>query len=261
MTASSAWHVAEYRLRNMWKWKRAILAYGLGGPVLYLTSIGMGVGSLVDKHNGGHGIGGVPYLAFLAPALLASAAIQGGQDEVTFPTMAGFIWAKLFYAMHATSLTARQIANGVLLAAATRVVFTTVIYWAVLYAFGAVGAASALPLIVSGVLAGLAFSTAMLAVVARVKSDDSFFSLVGRFVITPMFLFSGTFYPLQSLPMTVQWIGWISPLWHATEIGRALSFGAGIRDSMFMVHAVFLASIGVIGLVLSHRQFERRLSA
>jgi lipooligosaccharide transport system permease protein len=261
MIASSARHVAEYRLRNMWKWKRAILAYGLGGPVLYLTSIGMGVGALVDKHNGGQGIAGVPYLAFLAPALLASAAIQGGQDEVTFPTLAGFIWAKLFYAMHATSLTARQIADGVLLAAATRVVFTTVIYWLVLYAFGAVSGASALPLIVSGVLAGLAFSTVMLAVVARVKNDDSFFALLGRFVITPMFLFSGTFYPLQSLPMTVQWIGWLSPLWHATEIGRALSYGAAFHDAMFPLHAGFLAVTGLVGLLLAHRQFERRLSA
>ena len=261
MSGSSAWHVAEARLRNMWKWKRAIIFYGLGGPLLYLTSIGLGVGALVDKHNGGAGIQGVPYLMFLAPALLASASIQGAQDEVTFPTLAGFIWAKLFFAQAATSLSPRQIADGVLIAAAVRAVFTTIAYWLVLRVFGAVDTASALPLILSGLIAGMCFATVMLWVAAHVKNDDGFFAIVGRFVITPMFLFSGTFYPLQSLPLSVQWIGWLSPLWHATEIGRALSFGAGIHAQLFAVHVAFLVVIGSAGLLLAHRQFERRLTA
>ncbi len=261
MTKSRARHVAEYRLRNMWKWKRAIVAYGLGSPVLYLASIGVGVGSLVDKHSGGHGMGGVPYLAFLAPALLASAAIQCGQDEVTMPTLAGFVWEKLFFAMHATSMTARQIANGVLLAAAIRVVFTALTYWLVLFAFGAVPWTSALPLIACAVFAGLAFAAPMLWAASKVKNEDGFFSIVGRFIVTPMFLFSGTFYPLDSLPMTVRWVGWASPLWHATEMGRALSFGKGVAAPLFWVHVAFLCCLGLAGILLAHRQFERRLSA
>jgi lipooligosaccharide transport system permease protein len=101
----------------------------------------------------------------------------------------------------------------------------------------------------------------MMWIAAKVKNDDGFFALVGRFVITPMFLFSGTFYPLQSLPLTVQWIGWISPLWHATEVGRALSYGAGSAAALFWVHIGFLTAIALIGLQLAHRQFERRLGA
>lgn len=259
MTASRSWHVAEYRLRNMWKWKRAIIVYGLGAPFLYLSSVGLGVGALVDANGGG--IDGVPYLTFLAPALLASAAIQGGQDEVTFPVLSGFLWAKLFYAMQATSLTARQIANGVLLASMVRTVFTAVAYWSVLLAFGAVPLRSAITLVPSAMVAGFAFAAFMLWVTAKVKNDDGFFALVGRFVITPMFLFSGTFYPLSSLPLGLQWIGWLSPLWHATELGRALSYGAGVDAPLFAVHVAYLVLLGLVGLALAHRQFERRLTA
>ena len=261
MTASSSRHVAEYRLRNMWKWKRAIVMHGLGGPFLYLASVGVGVGALVDANNPNGGIDGVSYLMFLAPALLASAAIQGGQDEVTFPVLHGFIWAKLFYAMHATSLTARQIANGVLMASFVRTAFTAFCYWLVLLGFGAVSLSSAVTLIPSAMFAGLAFSTFVMWVASKVTNDDGFFAIFGRFVITPMFLFSGTFYPLQSLPLTVQWIGWISPLWHATEMGRALSYGPGTGAPLFWVHVAFLSAMSITGLLLAHRQFERRLSA
>ena len=259
MSGASALSVAEYRLRNMWKWKRAIIFYGLGGPFLYLASIGLGVGSLVNANGGG--LDGVPYLTFLAPALLASAAIQGGQDEVTFPVLAGFVWQKLFFGMAATSLTPAQIANGVLLASVVRIIFTALAYWVVLWGFGAVTLASAVVLIPCAIFAGIAFATFMLWIAAKVRNDDGFFALVGRFVITPMFLFSGTFYPLQSLPMTVQWIGWLSPLWHATEMGRALSYGAGAQAPLFWLHALFLALMGGAGLLLAHRQFTRRLTA
>lgn len=260
MTQASAFAVAEYRLRNMWKWKHAIIIYGLGGPFLYLASIGIGVGTLVDANTTG-GIDGVTYLAFLAPALLASAAIQGGQDEVVFPTMAGFLWEKIFFGMHATSLTPRQIANGVLLSAGVRIVFTSVAYWLVLLGFGAVGLDSFLPLIASSVFAGYAFSLFVMWIVARVEHDDGFFAVFGRFIVTPMFLFSGTFYPLDSLPLAVQWVGWISPLWHATEVGRALSYGEGTAAPLFGWHLLFLATMAIVGLLLTHRQFERRLRA
>ena len=128
----------------MWKWKGAIIAFGIGNPVLYLASVGLGIGALVEANSPG-GVDGVPYLVFLAPALLAAAAIQGGGDETMFPTLAGFVWNRLFFAMRSTSLTGGQIADGILLAAAVRILFTTVAYWLVLLAFGAVSWTSALP--------------------------------------------------------------------------------------------------------------------
>ena len=253
-----ALRVTEYRLRNMWKWRNSIIAFGLGNPVLYLASLGLGVGLLVDQGSGG--VDGVPYLVFLAPALLAAAAIQGGQDEVTFPTIAGFIWEKLFFAMRATSLTGAQIADGVLLAAAVRVVFTTVAYWIVLFLFGAVEPTSALPLIVVSTYAGLCWGAVMLAVSANVKNEDGFLAITWRLVIMPMFLFSGTFYPLSSLPLALQWIGWISPLWHATQLGRWLSYGMPLEPWQAAVSVAYLLAMGVAGLVLARRRFERRLT-
>ncbi len=256
----AALFVAEYRLRNMWKWRSAILAFGIGNPVLYLASVGLGVGALVDANMPG-GVDGVPYLVFLAPALLATAAIQGGQDEVTFPTLAGMIWNRLFFAMRATSLTGGQIADGVLLASAARVLFTTVAYWLVLWVFGTVSWSTALPLVLVSTGAGVCWAALMMAVAANVTDDGGFLSLVGRVVIMPMFLFSGTFYPLSSLPLAVQWIGWISPLWHATELGRWLSYGMPMEPWRILASVGYLASMGIVGVLVARRRFERRLAS
>ncbi len=255
---STSLHVAEYRLRNMWKWRNSIIAFGIGNPVLYLASVGLGVGLLVDQSSGG--VDGVPYLVFLAPALLAAAAIQGGNDEVTFPTLAGFIWEKLFFAMRATSLTGGQIADGVLIAAALRVLFTTVAYWVVLAAFGAVEWTSLVPLVSVSTFAGICWAALMLAIAANVRNEDGFIAFTWRLVIMPMFLFSGTFYPLSSLPLALQWIGWISPLWHATQLGRWLSYGMPLEPWQALVSVTYLLALGVGGLLLARRRFERRLT-
>jgi lipooligosaccharide transport system permease protein len=76
----------------------------------------------------------------------------------------------------------------------------------------------------------------------------------------PMFLFSGTFFPLTSMPIYLQPIGWISPLWHATELGREAAFDYGTSTMMVIVHITFLSILVIVGLVLSMRQFERRLA-
>ncbi len=256
-----ALYIAEYRLRSMWKWRRAIITDGLGNPILYLTSIGLGVGSLVNTNLGPTGIDGVPYLVFLAPALIVAAAMQGVMNEIMFPTLAGFLWDKGFFAMRATPISGGQIADGLLLAASARILFTTVVYWFVLLAFGAAGWASALTLIPVAIIAGLSWGAVMLAATANVKDDSGFISLAMRIVIMPMFLFSGTFYPLSTLPLAVQWIGWISPLWHATELGRWLSYGMAMPAWQVAVSVAYLLALGVVGIVVARRRFERRLTA
>ncbi len=254
-----AWYVAEYRLLNMSKWWSAVLAFGLGNPVLYLASIGIGIGSLIDSNTGG--IDGVPYLVFLAPALLASAAIQTTMDEVMFPTLAGFVWEKVFWSMNATALTGKQIARGVMIAAMIRSVFTVIIYWAVLVAFGAVDISTGPATIFAAIFCGWGFGAVMLALAARVKEDDGFFAIFGRFVIAPMFMFSGTYYPLSSLPDALQWVGWASPLWHATDIGRVLMYGREIPTSLLIVHFAYLLVLGILGSYFAERQYTKRLSA
>jgi lipooligosaccharide transport system permease protein len=255
-----ALYVAEYRLRNMAKWWLSVLIYGIGNPVLFLTSIGVGVGALVDANSGGEGIGGVPYLTFLAPALLASAAIQATMDETMFPTLEGFIWRKMFYGMHATSLTAKQIVDGVMIAAMVRNVITAGIYGIVMWLFGAASDPRAWLAIFSAVFAGWAMGAAMQATASFVEHDDGFFAIVGRFIIAPMFLFSGTFYPLESMPLAAQMLGWISPLWHATELGRWLSYGYPQSIEQLFTHVVYLLVVGLIGTKIAHYQYSRRLT-
>ena len=254
------WFVAEYRLRNMSKWIGAIIAFGLGNPVLYLLSVGIGIGALVDQNQGANGVDGVSYLTFLAPALLATSAIQAAMDETSFPTLQGFVWDKSFFSMNATQLTGGSIVGGIMIASAARCIFNTGIYALVLWAFGAITAQSILILIFAAIFAGLAFASVMLAATSFVKHDDGFFALVGRFIIAPMFMFSGTFYPLENLPLYLQWIGWISPVWHATDIGRNLSYGHEVAPSLMLIHFAFLLAILIVGQFIAMRQFSRRLA-
>jgi lipooligosaccharide transport system permease protein len=255
------WFVAEYRLRNMSKWLGAIIAFGLGNPVLYLLSVGIGIGALVDANGGGVNPLGVPYLTFLAPALLATAAIQAAMDETTFPTMQGFIWDKSFFSMISTQLMARDIVGGIMIASSIRCIFNTVIYAAVLVAFGAIPLASVPVLVFAAIFAGISFAAVMLAVVSFVKQDDGFFAIVGRFILTPMFMFSGTFYPLESLPIYLQWIGWVSPVWHATNLGRNLSYGLEVESWLLAVHVIFMGAILLAGMIVATRKFHSRLTA
>jgi lipooligosaccharide transport system permease protein len=251
-----SFHVAEARIRNMVKWWGIILFEAIINPTLYLVSIGIGVGSLIDANNG---VNGVSYLTFLAPALLASAAIQGSTDEVIFPVMEGFKWNRTFFGMRSTTLTAQQISLGVFLAAMARAILSIVIYWIVLYLFGALESGTAWLAMPAALLAGAAMGAVMLAMAAKIENENYFFTLVGRFIMIPMFLFSGTFYPLTQMPIFLQFFGWISPLWHASELGRYLTYDYPLSGLQLSIHVVVLTAMVVIGLFLSARIFAKRL--
>ena len=168
---------------------------------------------------------------------------MGGIEETTWPTLEGFVWGKQFRAIFASPITGRQIALGVVWVSVLRTVVTVILYWAVLLVFGAVDLRSAPALIALCTIAGVAFSAFMLAVTVRVKNDDAFMSLFYRFALMPLFLFSGTFYPLDTLNLAVRWIGWVSPLWHATELGRWLSYGHSLPGVMLATHSGFLLAM------------------
>jgi lipooligosaccharide transport system permease protein len=257
-----AWlHVAEARIRNMLKWWSSIFAFSLGNPVLYLFSVGIGIGALVDANGGNAALGHVPYLTFLAPALLASAAIQSFQEEMTFPIMEGFEWDKSFFAMNATPVRGKDIVNGIIVSSLVKTLITVGIYELVLLAFGAISLSVALPMFFSALFTGVAFGSLMMAVTSFIKNDDGFFAIVGRFIIAPMTLFSGTYYPLESMPFYLQWVGWISPLWHGTDLGRVISYGASQQTWVVVSHWLYLSLWLVVGLFLAYRQVSKRLAA
>jgi lipooligosaccharide transport system permease protein len=257
-----AWlHVAEARIRGMLKWWTSIAAFSLGNPVLYLFSVGIGIGALVDANGGSSQLGGVSYLTFLAPALLASAALASFQEEMSFPIMEGFEWDKSFFAMNSTPINGRDIVNGLVTSSLVKTVVTVGIYEAVLLGFGAIELSVALPMFFSALFTGIAFGSVMMAVTSYIKNDDGFFAIIGRFVIAPMVMFSGTYYPLESMPFYLQWVGWISPLWHGTDLGRVISYGSPQQGWIVICHWIYLTIWIVVGLGLAYRQVSRRLAA
>ena len=259
VAARGALFVTKARLRNMLKWFWLIIAIAIANPVLYLVSIGLGVGAYIDKNTGGMGVDGVSYITFLAPALLATAAIQGALDESIYPTLEGFKWNKVFFSMNSTPLSGNHIAMGVFFNSLIRVTFTAIIYWLVMLAFGVLESPRAWLAIFTAIMAGAAFGALMQSLAGLLENENMFFTVLNRFVIMPLFLFSGTFYPLTNMPIYLQWIGWISPLWHATELGRWLTYGHEISTLMLYTHFIFLNSLLLIGIIASRRIFTRRL--
>jgi lipooligosaccharide transport system permease protein len=181
-------------------------------------------------------------------------------DETMFPVMEGFKWRKLFFAMNATPITGAQIALGVFMAAMLRVAFTVICYWVLLVAFGVVTISQSWDVVPITMFAAGAFGATIMAVTAKVKNEDYFMTVLGRLIIMPMFLFSGTFFPLTNMPIYLQPIGWISPLWHATELGRHFSYGYPVSFWMLVIHFGYLATMLSVGLTVAQKTFTERLA-
>lgn len=263
--ARGTWYVTEHMVRAMRAYGWTIIVGAFGQPVLYLLGLAVGLAALIQQpvDDGGQS---VPYLVFVAPALLMTSAISVATEEFTYPVMAGFKWRRYFFGFSASALSSRQIANGVMVGAMARMAVTVVLYFAFIMLFflwlqpGATAPATAWLMVFIGVLGGLAFGVPLMAYAASIEDDKGQFALVQRFVFMPMFLFSGTFYPLAVLPLWLQWIGWISPLWHAAELGRVVAYGKDVDPAMIAVHIGYLLVLTGVGLVLSWRLFGRRLA-
>jgi len=253
-----SWYYAEHVLRSMNSYRWTLLASSVGTPVMYLFAMGVGLATLIDQNSAG-AFGGVSYLVFIAPALLASATLMIAATEFTYPVMAGFKWRRVYYGPHASPLNTSQIVNGHIIAITARLTATTVIYFIIVAAFGASPSATGAAAIPVAVLTGLAFGLPLMAYAASLEEDRGQFALVMRFIVTPMFLFSGTFFPLDTLPVFLRWIGWISPLWHGTELGRALTYGYEVPALLAVVHILFLLVLTVVGLRLARSVYARRL--
>ncbi|HWI30014.1 MAG TPA: ABC transporter permease [Microbacterium sp.] len=258
--ARGAWYVTEHMLRAMRAYGWTIIVGALGQPILYLLGLAVGLAALIDAPVVQGGVE-VPYLVFVAPALLMTSTIAVASEEFTYPVMAGFKWRRYFFGFNASPLSSPQIATGVVFGAAARMAVVAVAYTAFLYLFGAIPDLSRgwLTILVA-LVAGLAFGIPLMAYAGSIEDDKGQFALVQRFIFMPMFLFSGTFYPLVTLPLWLQWIGWVSPLWHASELGRFLTYGLPIAPLMLVVHVVYLVGLTVVGYILGRRIFERRLA-
>lgn len=250
------WAVVEHHIHRMRRYLVTLLVTGIGSPVVYLLGLGAGLGVLVD---GGSGIEGVPYLTFIAPALVMSTVMLTSSQENTYGVFGGFKWFNTFTAMRLTPISPAQMAVGVQVAALLRVVPVIAFYLAALVLFGIADPLRALALLPVGLLLSVAFGFAVMAWVATQKDDRGQLSFIERFVVVPLTLFSGTYFPLDTLPGYLQPIGWISPLWHAAELGRWAMYGHELSSARVATHVGVLLLVAAVGAWSSIRTFRRRL--
>lgn len=229
-------------------------------PLLFLAAMGVGLGGFVDDQADAGALGGLGYLAFIAPGLLATTAMQTAIGESMWPVLGNFKWGKVYFSQAATPLRATDILLGHLLFVAFRIATTAVVFIAVIVAFGAVSSApGALGALVVSVLVGLAHATPVFAFSATCQ-DPTSFSIVYRCVIIPLSLFSGAFFPVSQLPAALEVAAYLTPTWHGVEVTRMTTTGS-TEWLWALVHVGYLLVWMVVGWLVARRTFARRLLA
>jgi len=250
--------VFEHRLLQYRRTFRASIFSSFLTPVLFLTAMGLGLGSYVDGGSN-PSLGGVSYLAFLAPGLLAAACMQSAAFEAAFPIMAGLVWSRVFHAMHATPISGRDIALGNLAWIGARMLLIASIFALIIVLFGAATSPLIVLAVPAAALTGLAFAAPIMAFAATQRSPEKF-NAIFRFGIMPLFLFSGTFYPIESLPSFVQPLAWITPLWHGVSLARGLSLGTIGEDPVLdLIHLGVLLAFTAVGTWFAIRTVTAKL--
>lgn len=256
-----SWHsgiarVFEYRLLDYRRTYRSSIFNSFVGPALFLAAMGVGLGTYV---NDSAALGGVSYLAFLAPGLLAATAMQAASFEATFPIMGGLVWNRVYHAMYATPIRPKDIALGNLAWIAFRVLLISCVFVLVTALFGAAASPLIVLAIPAAVLTGMAFAGPIAAFSATQRTVEKF-NAVFRFGITPLFLFSGTFFPVESLPTFLQVVAWFTPLYHGVALCRELALGTAAEEPLLMLaHTAILVAFAAVGAWATVRMFERKL--
>jgi lipooligosaccharide transport system permease protein len=234
--------------RRTW---RASIASGFIAPVLFLASFGFGLGSLV---RGGGDVAGVPYVAFIAPGILAANAMQTAIGDATYPVLTSTKWNRHYFVQLSSPLTTTDMVLGHLAYMGLRIglgALAFLVVGACLGAFTSPWVILAVPVVIA---CGLAHAAPVMAFAVRQTTDGQFF-LVYRFIMTPVFLFAGTFFPVSQLPVGLEWLAWLTPLWHATSLARDLSLG-GATVLTSLGHLAYLAVWVVGGTALAVRTYR-----
>jgi lipooligosaccharide transport system permease protein len=249
--------MSEFRAHRIWE--RNLLVYrriwsviftGFFEPVFYLLSLGVGLGSLVDPFVIDGRI--VTYAAFVAPAMMATSAMNGAVMETTFNIFFKLRFGNVYQGMLTTPLQPRDIAVGEIGWALFRGALYTTVFLGVMAVMGLTDTWWSLLTIPGAVLIGFAFGSVGLAACTWMRSWQDF-DLVSM-VTMPLFLFSGTFFPIEGYPEALQVVVRFSPLYHGVELLRALTLG--IFDWSLLGHVAFLLVMGVIGATIAARRID-----
>lgn len=242
-------------LHEFYSWRkyyRSSILLNFGEPILNLVALGWGLGAYIAN------IGDQSFLQFIGPGLLAVTAMNSVTYDTCYEGFDRLNRTGIFTAMTSTSMDATEVVGGYVMWEVTRSLLYGGIFFLVLLLFGLVQSVTGLLVFTSLILSGVLFSLAGLIVVAKAKTHEHLFYYFSL-VITPMFLFSGVFFPVERLPGLLQWVVHIVPLYHLVEINRALV--GGQVGWMLLVHGgILLGMIAVLALFparLLRRALER----
>ena len=254
-SVAPALRVAERELRLFGViWKGQVFTIFVG-PSLYLIALGVGVGGMIRDQQS---LDGLEYLDFVVPGMLVGAAFQLGSGSGLWPVMAGQRWLGFHRAMVASPISPNAIASGYLMwlfARSAAQATVVLIVGALLGGVGSAWAPFAVP--VAGATA-IAFAAPLSAYTASVDTDRAFDPIM-RLVVVPLYLFSGVFFPADSLPTLLQWLVRAFPLWHGVELARAATTGTG-GALLLLVNVVVLGAWIGAGWSAARRRFTRRLT-
>ncbi len=223
-------------------------------PLLFLGAMGLGLGGLVDERTT---TAGLDYLDFVAPGLLVASAMLAASAESLWGVMGGVKWMGQFKSMVHTAMVPGDVYGGLVLSSGVRALAAAIPFLAIATLLGGVSSWLAPLALVPTVLLALA-TAALLSAYSVTRESDATFPIIIRLGIIPMFLFSGTFFPVEQLPDAFELIVWISPLWHAVEAARDAT--AGSVDAVTFLHIGLLGALVVAAIPLGVRGFTRRLT-
>jgi lipooligosaccharide transport system permease protein len=238
--------------RSMWRGRFLVSFFT---PFGFLAAMGIGLGGLVNRSSGG--VGGVPYIDYLAPGLLAAMTMQFAAFESMYPILAKIMWDRIYDAMLATPLRVRDLLAGEVGWMTISIAMPATIFWVVMALFGVAQTPESLLAIPAATLNGLAFATPIMAF-AAVQKNDSGFSVLVRFGITPLFLFGGAFFPISRMPLPLQAVVQITPLAHGVDLCRGLVLG-NIRAGTAAIDVGVLLVYVIAGIVAAGILLQRRL--
>jgi len=225
-------------------------------PLLFLAAMGVGLGGVIDERQ--TSVAGLSYLHFVTPGLLAASMMQQASGDSMWPVLGGAKWDRRYYAMIATPLAPTDIQHALLNWVAFRTAVSATGFLVVATLLGGIVSPWGVVAIPAATLCGLAFA-ALLSAIAITQETDVTLSLLYRLGLMPLFLFSGTFFPVSVLPSGLRPIAWVSPLWHGAELARHATTG----DAHWLAdlgHVAVLAAVIAAGTLWGRRNFTRRLT-
>lgn len=256
MAAPLALRVVEHQAAVFRRfWRGTLFGYVLN-PLLYLAALGFGLGSLITKNQGN--VAGLPYVEFVAPGLMAASAMQAAAADSLWPVMAGTKWLRLYHAMVATPVRPRDVFTGTVLWTALRAGLGASVFLVVAALLGAIPSPLGVFAVPSAALCAAAFA-AVLSAFSATQETDLRFPLVMRLGILPLFLLSGTFFPISQLPDWLAALAWASPLWHGVELCRAST--TGTLELADLAHVAILVAYVWVGSAWGIRAFQQKLAS